>query len=317
MMAWSALTAGLDLDVVGGTAPVEVGAVTIDSRQAKAGTVFVACRGATKASLDGHRFLASAHAAGASALVVERGREAEVPAGAFAVAASDTRAVVATLAERIEGEPSSTLEVIGVTGTNGKTTVSHLLARTLKGLGKKSAVLGTLGVGAPDAPRSLGFTTPEAEILSRALRELVDEGFDDVVMEVSSIALTTRRADGVRAPVTEAVSQHQAEVVGHPDGVDQGILPHPGDGERFLEQQPVPALATDHEMRPPGADVGAQPSSSALARPDGGGERTGRADPRRGADQRDAERLRHPLRTRPDQGDVARRQRTAQRRQRA
>jgi UDP-N-acetylmuramoyl-L-alanyl-D-glutamate--2,6-diaminopimelate ligase len=196
-MKLSSLLAGLDAHMHG--PDVEIGAVTIDSRRAHAGTLFVACPGATPRSQNGHTFVEAALAAGASAIVVSDTRTdlVEIARATFVVA-KETRRIAATLAERVAGNPSSELTVIGVTGTNGKTTVTYLVAEALRALGQNAAVLGTLGVGAPDAPRPLGFTTPEAETLSKTLRTLVEEGVQAVAMEVSSHALATARVDGIR-----------------------------------------------------------------------------------------------------------------------
>ena len=90
---------------------------------------------------------------------------------------------------------------MGVTGTNGKTTTTWLLAQIATSAGLPAAVFGTLGSGAVQAPRPFGFTTPEAEVLSEELAELVREGFRAVAMEVSSHALATARVDGLRFSV--------------------------------------------------------------------------------------------------------------------
>ncbi|HEY1099295.1 MAG TPA: UDP-N-acetylmuramoyl-L-alanyl-D-glutamate--2,6-diaminopimelate ligase [Myxococcota bacterium] len=179
------LDAGVtDLDVVG---------VTVDSRKVKTGVIFVAAAGATPGSRDGHDFADTAVAAGAPLIVAARSLDVSVPV----VLCADPRRVAAQLAERLAGAPSSSLKVCGVTGTNGKTTVTTLLAQIADVAGRRGAVVGTLGIGPALAPRSTGFTTPEAEQLAPALRQLVDDGVDIVGMEVSSHAIDTRRADGV------------------------------------------------------------------------------------------------------------------------
>ncbi len=201
-MKLSALLDGLDAvrtDALG-TDP-SVDHVTIDSRKVRAGTLFVACPGATPASRDGHEFIDAAVEAGAAAVVVARGRRDAadgVTAAVPVVVVADPRKAAAVLAERAAGSPSSRLALVGVTGTNGKTTATWLFAQLMQSAGRRAAVLGTLGVGPVDAPRSLGFTTPEAEVLSAELRGLADEGFDVVAMEVSSHALATGRVDGLR-----------------------------------------------------------------------------------------------------------------------
>jgi murE/murF fusion protein len=195
-MKLAALLEGLVASDVLRTLPdVQILDVTVDSRRVKHGTLFVAARGATAASRDGHDFVAAAVGAGAVAVIAERACEA--PAGVPVIVVADPRAVGARAVERINGSPSSALALCGVTGTNGKTTVTTLLAQIVTAGGRKGGVIGTLGVGRPDAPKKTGFTTPEAEDLSRALVALRTDGFDVVGMEVSSHALATRRADGV------------------------------------------------------------------------------------------------------------------------
>jgi UDP-N-acetylmuramoyl-L-alanyl-D-glutamate--2,6-diaminopimelate ligase len=172
--------------------------VTMDSRRVAEGWVFVAAPGATAASRDGHEFVEKAAAQGASVIIV--GRDVEVE-GPVVLRADAPRAAAAVLAERFCGSPSKALEVVGVTGTNGKTTVSALAAQLLEGAGRRAAIFGTLGVGAPLAPRATGFTTPEAEVLSAELKGLVDQRFDCVCLEVSSHALALDRVAGVEVDV--------------------------------------------------------------------------------------------------------------------
>lgn len=178
---------------------VDVTAVTIDSRKANADVAFVACRGVTATSRDGHDFISGAVDKGARVVVQESGRD-DVKDVALAEV-DDPRRFVALAAEVLAGSPTSTLTVIGTTGTNGKTTVSFLIAQMLQALGHKAAVFGTLGIGAPDAPQPMGYTTPEAEVLSGRMRDLVDEGYTHVCMEVSSHALATQRAEGVHIDI--------------------------------------------------------------------------------------------------------------------
>ena len=182
----------------GGADDVDVSAVTIDSRQVRPGVVFIACPGVTETSKHGSAFLAEAVQAGAAAVVVEAAVTASVPI----IVTHNARVLAARLAERIHGSPSHRLRVAGVTGTNGKTTTTYLLAAIAGVAGRRGGVLGTLGVGDPTAPRPMApgqhFTTPEAEVLSARLAELQRDSFDVVAMEVSSHALATARVDGVQ-----------------------------------------------------------------------------------------------------------------------
>ena len=173
---------------------VDVDAVTFDSRKVKPRTVFIAAKGATPSSLHGKDFISAARAAGAAAIVADEDA-ASLGGGVYVV--DDARRVGAVLAERVVGSPSSQLALAGVTGTNGKTTTTFLLASMAKAAKRRGAVFGTVGIGAPESPRATGFTTPEAETLSTQLRAVKDEGFDVVAMEVTSIALATARVDGL------------------------------------------------------------------------------------------------------------------------
>lgn len=192
---------GLSHGSIGAPADATIHSVTIDSRKAAPGVLFVACPGATAQSKDGHDFIPQALQQGVSGLVVES--EAKLAdlgvdlskCPCFVV--KNARRAAALLAEKLHGNPSSRLRVVGITGTNGKSTITFLLASALERMGRRAAVFGTLGAGAPKSPQSFGFTTPEAEVLSSELSRLHDEGFDDVAMEVSSHALATARVDGV------------------------------------------------------------------------------------------------------------------------
>ncbi len=179
-------------------ADIVVSSVTIDSRKVKAGSVFVACPGAVSTSRDGHDYLDVAVRNGAVALVVSDGARAMAHAGPLPVfVVPDPRRAAAVMAERVHGSPSRALTVIGITGTNGKTTTTWLLAQLFAKAGRKAAVLGTLGAGPLEDVRPLGFTTPEAEVLSAELARLRADGVEVVAMEVSSHALATARVDGL------------------------------------------------------------------------------------------------------------------------
>lgn len=182
-------------DVIQGLPDVDVVAVTVDSRRIRPGALFVAARGATAQSRDGHAYVGGAVEAGAVAVIAERG--CDDAQGRPVIVVPDSRALGARLAEKLAGSPSSSLLLCGVTGTNGKTTVTTFLAQISEAAGRPGAVVGTLGVGRPGSLRPTGLTTPEAEDLSRSLAGLHAEGFDVVAMEVSSHALATRRADGM------------------------------------------------------------------------------------------------------------------------
>jgi UDP-N-acetylmuramoyl-L-alanyl-D-glutamate--2,6-diaminopimelate ligase len=167
--------------------------VTYDSRQVKPGAVFVALRGV---NADGTRFAPQAIANGAIAVVAETAAPAGVSVPWIQV--SNARAALAELAATFYGNPSEELVLVGITGTNGKTTTSYVLASIFEAAGIKCGRIGTIGyrIGARelDAPR----TTPEAPELQQMLRGMRAEGCGACVMEVSSHALALRRADSLR-----------------------------------------------------------------------------------------------------------------------
>jgi UDP-N-acetylmuramoyl-L-alanyl-D-glutamate--2,6-diaminopimelate ligase len=178
---------------VRGVIPAELAGITDDSRQVSAGSLFVAVRGTAR---DGHDFLAGI-ADRAGAAIVEDASRTELPA--FVV--SDARRAAPVAAAAAYGEPGSKLRLVGVTGTNGKTTTVGMLRHLLDEPDGRSASIGTLGVlvgseGVPQ-PGGAGLTTPGPIELQRVLRALVDAGVSTVAMEVSSHSLDQRRVDGL------------------------------------------------------------------------------------------------------------------------
>ena len=186
--------AGLLLHVQG-TLPDTLVAISDDSRAATTGTLFVAVRGHAR---DGHTFLPQVQAQGAAAAIVADADATTLPA----IVVSDTRRAVAVAAAAWYGEPARALTLVGVTGTNGKTTSASMLRHLLSRPGADAASLGTLGVlvGSEGRvhPGGSGLTTPGPVELQRILRELVDLGVQWVAMEASSHALHQHRLDGLR-----------------------------------------------------------------------------------------------------------------------
>ena len=203
-MRLAALLAGVPaehapLRVVGdGADDVPIRGIAIDSRAVVPGDLFVALRGA---AVDGHEHLAQAIELGAAAVVVER-----VPAdvdlrGRAAVVVRDTRRSLAPLAARFFGDPAQELSLVGVTGTNGKTSTTFLLESILAAAGRRTGLIGTVEMRyAGERLRSIN-TTPESLDLQRLLRAMRTRGVDAVVMEVSSHGLALGRVDGCRFDV--------------------------------------------------------------------------------------------------------------------
>jgi UDP-N-acetylmuramoyl-L-alanyl-D-glutamate--2,6-diaminopimelate ligase len=167
-----------------------------DSRAIERGDVFLAYPGERT---DGRRFVADAVARGAAAVVWERDGFAWPADIALPnLPASGLKALAGPLAAEVYGRPSERLWVAGVTGTNGKTSCSQWIAQALAGEGRKSAVVGTLGLGYPGALEENPNTTPDAVALQRALARFADDGAQAVAMEVSSIGIDQGRVEGVK-----------------------------------------------------------------------------------------------------------------------
>jgi UDP-N-acetylmuramoyl-L-alanyl-D-glutamate--2,6-diaminopimelate ligase len=171
--------------------PLEIGALAYDSRRVEQGALFFCVSGLQS---DGHEFAESAVAAGATALVVERPLGLGVPE----LLVESSRAAMAPLAARFYGEPSNELRIIGVTGTNGKTTTAHLVRALLEAEGERCGLLGTVESIVAGERRPATRTTPEAIDLQADFRAMLDGGERWCAMEVSSHALALGRTDCVR-----------------------------------------------------------------------------------------------------------------------
>jgi UDP-N-acetylmuramoyl-L-alanyl-D-glutamate--2,6-diaminopimelate ligase len=221
---------------------VSIGSVTHDSRSVGPAALFCAVRGE---SSDGHDHAVDAVAGGAAAILAERPLDLPVPQ----LVVPHTRPAMGLVADAFHRHPSGRIDVIGVTGTNGKTTVVHLLAAVLAALGVETGVIGTL-TGAR--------TTPEAPELQAQLAGFVDDGFDAVAMEVSSHALAQHRTAGTRfalAVFTNLSQDHldyhvtmdeyfEAKVALFARNVTGAALVNRDDpwGRRLLDRLDVPAL---------------------------------------------------------------------------
>jgi len=167
--------------------------VTHDSRQVVPGTVFVALRGL---KADGAAFAPQAVAAGAAAIVAER--DAETSLGVPWITVGDARLALAHLAAELNGHPSHRMRVVGITGTNGKTTTAYLLHAIFEAAGVRCGLMGTVLYRVGDRDFEATRTTPEAPDVQGLMREMVTAGCGACAMEVSSHALALRRVDGIR-----------------------------------------------------------------------------------------------------------------------
>ena len=194
-MKFSSLTAVFDPSPPISHDP-EITGLAYDSRRVTPGALFFALRGV---AVDGHRFIEQAVTSGAVAVVLED--PAFAPSGIPWVAVSDARLALARMAALYYGDPTAGIPVVGITGTNGKTTTTYLVEAMLAAAGIPAAVLGTISYRFGDFELPAPHTTPESADLQKILRELVDRGARGIVMEVSSHALEQRRADGCRFDV--------------------------------------------------------------------------------------------------------------------
>ena len=186
---------------------INITGISYNSKTTKKGDIFVCLVGE---HTDGHEYAKSAIENGAVALLVERELDVKVPQ----VVVSSTRHKIADIADRFYSSPSEGLNLIGITGTNGKTTVTHLIQKIFEENHQKCALIGTLGykLSSDGEYRDAKHTTPQAPELQATLRMIKDvEKIDNVVMEVSSHALDQNRVGGCRfngAVLTNLTQDH-------------------------------------------------------------------------------------------------------------
>jgi UDP-N-acetylmuramoyl-L-alanyl-D-glutamate--2,6-diaminopimelate ligase len=191
MMDLERLAAALGVTEVVGRAPVEIRDLAYDARTVTPGAVFFCVPGR---QADGHDFAADAVERGAVALVVERPLEVDAPQ----VVVPDARAAMAVGADEFFARPTDELQVVGVTGTSGKTTTTFLLFAMLAAAGRRPGLLGTVEARIGGERRGVQRTTPEAIDLQRLFREMLDVGDRSCAMEASSHASELHRLDRVR-----------------------------------------------------------------------------------------------------------------------
>src|SRR3954469_7177615 len=179
-------------ELMGNGAPeVEVSGLAYSSTSVTPGTLFFCVPGF---KVDGHDFAPDAVARGAVALVVQRPLGLGVPE----IVVDDVRAAMGPAAARFHGDPTAELEVVGITGTNGKTTTTFLVRELLEAAGVQTGLLGTVTSIVGGAEEPVERTTPEAIDLQATFARMLSEGDSACVMEVSSHALQLHRVDGIR-----------------------------------------------------------------------------------------------------------------------
>ncbi len=219
MKRLSDLLRDVPAQLLAGNLDVPVRAVVADSRTVQPGDVFVCLPGykseGGEVRADRHDFIDMAVARGAAAVVVDRA-VAAIP-DVTIVRVDDSWSAIAVMACELYAQPSRELTMVGVTGTSGKTSTTYFVESVLRRAGRRPARFGTIEYRFGDRVVAAAQTTPEAPELQRLLRQAVDEGFDAVVMEVSSHALQLRRAGGVAFDVALFTNISQDHLNFHPD----------------------------------------------------------------------------------------------------
>ncbi|SET63856.1 UDP-N-acetylmuramoyl-L-alanyl-D-glutamate--2,6-diaminopimelate ligase [Paenibacillus sp. NFR01] len=188
-MKVSELSACLATARVYGDGETEISGLQIDSRKVKAGDIFICLPGHT---VDGHDYASQAAASGAAALVCERRLDVELPQ----IVVDDSRYAMAVMSNAFFGFPSSKMKMIGVTGTNGKTTTTYLIERIMEDHGIKTGLIGTIQMRYDGQDYPMSGTTQESLELQRSLHDMTQKGVQCCVMEVSSHALVQGRVKG-------------------------------------------------------------------------------------------------------------------------
>ena len=186
----------------------EIASIEIDSRRVTPGALFVALAGE---HTDGHAFIQAAVHNGATAVLLEEARALDVPDSVTAIAVPDSRRALSVVAAVFYGDPSRAVDVLGVTGTNGKTTTTRMIAAIVETSGRPCGVIGTVGAHFRDRSWTLAQTTPQPPELHGLLAQMRELGAWAVAMEVSSHALALDRVEDVHfrvAALTNITRDH-------------------------------------------------------------------------------------------------------------
>ncbi len=235
----ASLLQGLPYTCVQGDPEVPILEVCEDSRRCSPGALFVAIRGI---SHDGHAFLQDAVRRGARALLCQEPPSEALPPDCTVVTVPDTRTALSLVAHRFYGEPSAALRLIGITGTNGKTTTSFFIRSVLERAGVPTGIIGTTGAFFRQQRRPVTHTTPTPVELNALLSWLRSQGAEAVALEVSSHALDQRRVEALRfaAAVFTNISHDHLDYHGTIEAYAQAK-------RRLFELLPEGALALAYE----------------------------------------------------------------------
>lgn len=206
MMDLSNVLNGAKFNTKDDIAGLRINKVRADSKKIEKGDLFIAVRGY---SVDGHRFIKEAVSRGAKAIVADR--DFDAPPGVKKILVNNARIALPVIAGNFYKNPSSKIKVIGVTGTNGKTTITYLVENIFKTAGKGAGVIGTIDYRLKDRKLPAKNTTPGPLELEALLAEMVEMGLPYAIMEVSSHSLSQHRVDGISfdtAIFTNITSEH-------------------------------------------------------------------------------------------------------------
>ena len=189
-MKISQLLSNLEVEKVVGNAEIEVADVCIDSNVVTNGSLFICLKGG---NFDGHQFVRQAEKYGAVAILCEK----ELQTSLTQIIVKNTRKAMGIIASNFYKNPEKELKIIGITGTNGKTSTAHLIRKVLDYSGINTGVIGTLGTFYNDVEIEANLTTPDPIVLYKIFREMVDNGVKIVVMEISAHATYLDKLEGL------------------------------------------------------------------------------------------------------------------------
>ena len=195
-MTLTNLLSGISHTIIQTGAQTEISTVTIDSRQVTQNTLFICLQGLT---VDGHSFIYSAAQAGAAAIVIDD-LQPYYPPNVTVILVQNSRQAMGHIAANYYGHPAKKLRLIGVTGTNGKTTVTYFIEEILRKLGRKTGLIGTIGARVGEITLNIPFataTTPDPLELHAIYAKMVEMGVQEVVMEISSHSLALYKMEGL------------------------------------------------------------------------------------------------------------------------